>query len=110
MGLGTSLRRSGFISIRTVFQPFLTDQFQQTWQIRLDLRSVVRMALLEGSHGVQRPLQAQAPRLDLLDSSGYGKWPTLPAIKPFKKYGQAGIEMSEMLPNVGDLADDICIV
>ena len=21
-------------------------------------------------------------------SSGYGKWPTLPAIKPFKKYGQ----------------------
>src|SRR4029079_7400348 len=24
-------------------------------------------------------------------SSGYGQWPTLPAIKPFKKYGQAGI-------------------
>src|SRR5262245_13066479 len=25
-------------------------------------------------------------------SSGYGKWPTLPAIKPFKKYGQSGVE------------------
>ncbi len=43
-------------------------------------------------------------------SSGYGKWPTLPAIKPFKKYGQSGIEMSEMLPNVGALADEICLV
>ena len=43
-------------------------------------------------------------------SSGYGKWPTLPAIKPFKKYGQSGIELSEMLPNVGALADDICVV
>jgi hypothetical protein len=43
-------------------------------------------------------------------SSGYGKWPTLPAIKPFKKYGQCGLELSEMLPNVGSLADDICLV
>ena len=43
-------------------------------------------------------------------SSGYGKWPTLPAIKPFKKYGQSGIEMSEMLPNVGAIADEICLV
>ncbi len=43
-------------------------------------------------------------------SSGYGKWPTLPAIKPFKMYGRSGIEMSEMLPNVGVLADEICLV
>ncbi len=43
-------------------------------------------------------------------SSGYGKWPTLPAIKPFKKYGQSGIEMSAMLPSVGGLADEICLV
>ena len=31
-------------------------------------------------------------------SSGYAKWPVVPAIKPFRKYGQSGIEMSEMLP------------
>jgi hypothetical protein len=43
-------------------------------------------------------------------SSGYGKWPVVPAIKPFKKYGQAGTAMSEMLPNVGALADDLCLV
>jgi hypothetical protein len=43
-------------------------------------------------------------------SSGYGKWPCVPAIKPFKKYGAAGIEMSELLPNIGALADDMCLV
>ena len=43
-------------------------------------------------------------------SSGYGKWPVVPAIKPFRKYGQSGIEMSEMLPNVGAIADEICLV
>ncbi len=43
-------------------------------------------------------------------SSGYAKWPCLPAIKPFRKYGQSGIALSEMLPNVGALADDICVV
>ena len=43
-------------------------------------------------------------------SAGYGKWPCLPSIKPFKKYGQAGIALSEMLPNVGAMADDICVV
>jgi len=43
-------------------------------------------------------------------SSGYGKWPTLPAIRPFRKYGQSGIELSEMLPNVGALADELCLV
>ncbi len=43
-------------------------------------------------------------------SSSYGKWPCVPAIKPFKKYGRAGTEMSELLPNIGSLADDICLV
>ncbi len=43
-------------------------------------------------------------------SSGYAKWPTQPAIKPFRRYGASGIELSEMLPNVGALADEICVV
>jgi hypothetical protein len=43
-------------------------------------------------------------------SSGYAKWPTQPAIKPFKRYGNSGIELSEMLPNVGGIADEICVV
>jgi len=43
-------------------------------------------------------------------SSGYGRWPCLPAIKPFRRYGRSGISLSEMLPNVGSLADEICVV
>lgn len=43
-------------------------------------------------------------------SSGYSRWPCVPAIKPFRGYGEAGIRMSEMLPNIGGLADDLCLV
>lgn len=43
-------------------------------------------------------------------SSGYAKWPCVPAIKEFKKYGQAGIELSEMLPNIGKIADEITVI
>lgn len=43
-------------------------------------------------------------------SSGYGKWPCLPAIKPFQKYGNSGIGLSSMLPNIGKHADDLTLV
>lgn len=43
-------------------------------------------------------------------SSGYAKWPCVPAIKPHKAYGKCGMMLSEMLPNVGAIADDICLV
>ena len=43
-------------------------------------------------------------------SSDYSKWPVVAPIKPFKRYGESGMEMSEMLPSVGALADDICLV
>ena len=28
----------------------------------------------------------------------------------FKKYGQSGIEVSEIFPNVGECTDDICVI
>jgi hypothetical protein len=43
-------------------------------------------------------------------SAGYQRWPITPAIKPYKRYGQCGTEFSEMLPNIGALGDDICLV
>lgn len=43
-------------------------------------------------------------------SSGYAKWPCLPAIKPYETYGQCGMRLSSMLPHVGALADDITLV
>lgn len=43
-------------------------------------------------------------------SASYAKWPCQPAIKPFKKYGQSGLALSEMLPNIGSMADELCLV
>lgn len=43
-------------------------------------------------------------------SASYKKWPCVPSIKPFKPYGTAGTMLSEMLPNIGALSDDLCLV
>jgi hypothetical protein len=43
-------------------------------------------------------------------SSGYGKWPCLPAIKPYQKNGNSGIGLSSMLPNIGRIADEMTLV
>ncbi|MEI8108521.1 MAG: DUF1501 domain-containing protein [Verrucomicrobiota bacterium] len=43
-------------------------------------------------------------------SSGNKRWPITPAIKPFQRYGQCGMELSSMLPKIGGIADDICVV
>jgi len=43
-------------------------------------------------------------------SSGYAKWPVVAPINGFRKYGKAGIEMSEMLPGIGGIADELCLV
>lgn len=43
-------------------------------------------------------------------SASYKRWPCTPAIKPFQNYGKCGMRLSTMLPNIGSLADDICLV
>ena len=43
-------------------------------------------------------------------SSGYSQWPVVAPIKQFRRYGQCGMELSEMLPAIGELADDLCLV
>jgi hypothetical protein len=43
-------------------------------------------------------------------SSSYAKWPIVPAIKPYQTYGKCGLRLSSMLPNIGSLADDMCVV
>ncbi len=43
-------------------------------------------------------------------SSGYGKWPCVPAIKPFQAYGNSGIPLSTMLPKLGGIADELTVV
>lgn len=36
--------------------------------------------------------------------------PLLPPVKPFRKHGQSGIEISEFLPHMAELADDMCVI
>ncbi len=43
-------------------------------------------------------------------TAGYKKWPMVPAIKPFKKCGQSGLEISTLLPFTGEIADELCVV
>jgi hypothetical protein len=48
-------------------------------------------------------------RLSTMTSS-YKKWPCVPSIKPFRRYGESGIELGELIPHTGSIADDICVV
>lgn len=43
-------------------------------------------------------------------TSDQGKYPILPAIKPFRQYGDSGLWLSELLPHTGSIADDLCLI
>lgn len=66
--------------------------------------------ILREMHGKDIPDSVRgSTRLSTM-SSGYAKWPCQPAIKPHTQYGQSGTTLSTMLPNVGKIVDDICII
>ncbi len=48
-------------------------------------------------------------RLSTMTAS-QAKYPILPAIKPFRQYGQSGRWLSELLPHTGSIADEICLI
>lgn len=43
-------------------------------------------------------------------TSGQKSFPVANSIYKFEKYGECGTEMSELLPNIGGIADEICLV
>lgn len=43
-------------------------------------------------------------------TSGQKNFPVAPGVFKFEKHGQAGVEYSELLPHIGSMADDICLV
>jgi len=43
-------------------------------------------------------------------TSGQKNFPVAPGVFKFEKHGQAGTEFSELLPHIGGMADDICLV
>ena len=50
-----------------------------------------------------------ATRLSTM-SSGYSRWPAQPAIRSFRRWGGSGLEISELLPHIGSIADELCLV
>ena len=69
-----------------------------------------RKPVMEKMGGQEIPDSVRgATRLSTM-TAGNKKWPITPAIKPYRAYGQSGIELSEMLPHIGSIADDICVV
>jgi hypothetical protein len=38
------------------------------------------------------------------------KNPLLAPVKPFRKHGQSGIEVSDFLPHMAELADEMCVI
>lgn len=48
-------------------------------------------------------------RLSTMTAS-QSKYPILPALKKFKPYGKCGRMLSELIPHIGSIADDICFV
>ncbi len=43
-------------------------------------------------------------------TAGNKKWPITPSIKPFQRRGRCGTELSDLIPHIGGIADDICVV
>ncbi|MBT5167952.1 MAG: DUF1501 domain-containing protein [Opitutales bacterium] len=60
--------------------------------------------------GVQLPDSVRMGQRLTTMTSGQLELPVLPSIKPFRRYGNSGLELSELLPYTGGIADDICVV
>jgi hypothetical protein len=65
---------------------------------------------LEKRRGEQVPESVRAKvRLSTM-TAGQKSHPVLPAQKPFRRCGESGLWLSELLPHIGSIADDICLV
>ncbi len=59
---------------------------------------------LEKYHGKQHSLKVE------MFQTGSEQNTLMKSVFPFKKYGQCGVEMSEIIPHIGSIADDLCLV
>ena len=66
--------------------------------------------MLEKMTGQEIPASVRGDTRLSTMSNSYSKYNCVGALKPFKKWGSSGIEMSEMLPYTGAIADELCVV
>jgi Protein of unknown function (DUF1501) len=66
--------------------------------------------MLESRRGENLPESIrQGQRLTTM-TSGQAKFPVAPTIFKFAQYGQSGMWMSELLPNMASIADEFCMI
>src|SRR6185295_9800127 len=59
---------------------------------------------LEKFHGKQHSLKVE------MFQAGSEQNTLMKSVFPFRKYGQCGMELAEIIPHIGGVADDICLV
>ena len=65
---------------------------------------------LRDLHGTELPDSIRRGQRLTGMTSGQNSFPVASSIYSFKKHGQSGQELSEILPHLGSVADDLCIV
>lgn len=66
--------------------------------------------LLNERRGEDFPASARKGKASTQFSEGQGALPVVGSIFPFKRYGSCGMNMSELLPNLGAIADELTLV
>ena len=65
---------------------------------------------MKSRHGEDLPASIrQGQRLTTM-TSGQSKFPVAPSMFKFQKHGQSGLNLSELLPKIATVADDLCLV
>ena len=65
---------------------------------------------LEKERGKELPPSVRGEQRITTMTSGQKELPVLPSPFKFSAHGQSGLELSELLPHWGDVADDLCVI
>ena len=65
---------------------------------------------LEKERGKELPESVRGEQRITTMTSGQKSLPVLPSPFKFARHGQAGLELSELLPHWGEVADDLCVI
>jgi len=65
---------------------------------------------LEKRRGEDLPAEIRMGQRLTTMTSGQAKFPVAPTIFKFKQHGQSGVWLSDLLPHVSQVADDLCVV
>ncbi|MCB9881223.1 MAG: DUF1501 domain-containing protein [Planctomycetes bacterium] len=60
--------------------------------------------------GEELPEEVRAGQRLTTMTASQKRFPLMPAWRPFRKWGESGIEISSLLPGIGSIADRLCVV